>query len=285
MSTLNGKTINTTYNGLIKTNDEGAIDGTLKNLQDGEGNDLPLQVSTTGINFTGTVTGVPQGPQGVQGPIGPQGFQGLKGDQGFQGIKGDQGDQGATGPQGFQGSVGAGGVVQSVVAGTNVTVDATDPANPIVSSAGGGGGAASATILNTSRGFAMNNFDTGQNQIYRLSYMSDTYGMSATSISNNTLKLVAMGFLEGEVINTFALNVTTASAAGTVSAVIYKAAINASGFITGGAIEHNFGTIDTTTIGLKEIAINPVLYACCKFSLCVIHSKFDKQLLLLLPSL
>lgn len=35
---------------------------------------------------------------------------------------------------------GTGGGVQSVVAGANVTVDNTDPANPIVSSSGGGGG-------------------------------------------------------------------------------------------------------------------------------------------------
>lgn len=41
---------------------------------------------------------------------------------------------GRRGPQGDP------GVVQSVVAGTNVTVDSTDPANPIVSSTGGGGG-------------------------------------------------------------------------------------------------------------------------------------------------
>jgi hypothetical protein len=36
-------------------------------------------------------------------------------------------------------TVGDGGGVQSVVAGTNVTVDNTDPANPIVSASGGGG--------------------------------------------------------------------------------------------------------------------------------------------------
>lgn len=36
-----------------------------------------------------------------------------------------------------------GTIVESVVAGTNVTVDNTDPANPIVSSSGGGGGSSS----------------------------------------------------------------------------------------------------------------------------------------------
>lgn len=40
------------------------------------------------------------------------------------------------------GGGGGGGIVDSVVAGTNITVDDTDPANPIVSATGGGGGGA-----------------------------------------------------------------------------------------------------------------------------------------------
>lgn len=39
-----------------------------------------------------------------------------------------------------QNSNGGGGIVDSVVAGTHVTVDNTDPRNPVVSSSGGGGG-------------------------------------------------------------------------------------------------------------------------------------------------
>ena len=57
MGDLTGKRIDLTYDGLIKTNDEQPIDGTLKGLQDGVGNNLPVEISTTGINFTGTVTG------------------------------------------------------------------------------------------------------------------------------------------------------------------------------------------------------------------------------------
>ena len=57
MGDLTGKRIDQTYDGLIKTNDEQPIDGTLKGLQDGVGNNLPVQVSTSTINFTGTVTG------------------------------------------------------------------------------------------------------------------------------------------------------------------------------------------------------------------------------------
>lgn len=45
---------------------------------------------------------------------------------------------GGVGPQGPDGATGADGVVQSIVAGTNVTVDSTDAANPIVNVSGGG---------------------------------------------------------------------------------------------------------------------------------------------------
>jgi len=49
---LNGLTPAGTYPGLIKTGDNTAIDGTPKVLSDGNGNNLPMEVSTTGVNFT-----------------------------------------------------------------------------------------------------------------------------------------------------------------------------------------------------------------------------------------
>jgi hypothetical protein len=61
MSSLINQKIKDTYEGLIKTSDEQPIDGTLKNLQDGNGGVLPIQVSTGGVNFTGTVTGITAG--------------------------------------------------------------------------------------------------------------------------------------------------------------------------------------------------------------------------------
>lgn len=54
-------------------------------------------------------------------------------------IAGTPGADGATGPAGPAGADGADGVVQSVVAGTGISVDDTDPANPIVSATGGAG--------------------------------------------------------------------------------------------------------------------------------------------------
>lgn len=53
-TSLNGLTPAGTYPGLIKTGDNAPIDGTLKPLSDGNGNNLPMAVSTTTINLTGT---------------------------------------------------------------------------------------------------------------------------------------------------------------------------------------------------------------------------------------
>jgi len=46
------------------------------------------------------------------------------------------------------GNNGADGVVQAIVAGTNITVDDTDPANPIISSGGGSGGGGEGILVN-----------------------------------------------------------------------------------------------------------------------------------------
>lgn len=53
MSSLTDKRLDQTYDGLIKTSDEEPINGSPKNLQDGLGNDLPMQVSTSEIRLTG----------------------------------------------------------------------------------------------------------------------------------------------------------------------------------------------------------------------------------------
>lgn len=82
-------------------------------------NNLPVRVMFSGGGI--------QGPPGPQGPAGPQGPNG---------PQGPTGATGSTGPQGPQGVAGTPGVVQTVVAGTNITVDATNPANPIVAAPG-----------------------------------------------------------------------------------------------------------------------------------------------------
>jgi len=68
-----------------------------------------------------------------------KGDKGDKGDTGSQGIQGIQGVKGDTGLTGADGADGLGTIV-SIVAGANITVDDTDPNNPIVASTANGGG-------------------------------------------------------------------------------------------------------------------------------------------------
>jgi hypothetical protein len=68
----------------------------------------------------------------------PRGAQGVQGDTGPQGIQGETGPAGADST--VPGPAGADGVVQSLVAGSNITIDATDPANPIINSTASGSG-------------------------------------------------------------------------------------------------------------------------------------------------
>lgn len=70
--------------------------------------------------------------------VGPQGEPGADGEQGPQGepgAPGADGQDGAPGAPGADGQDGAPGVVQSIVAGDGLTVDDTDPANPVISTA------------------------------------------------------------------------------------------------------------------------------------------------------
>jgi hypothetical protein len=70
---LNGLTPANTYQSLIKVGDNSQLTATLKTLSDGFGTDLPMEVSTSGVNFTGTLTqnGLPitTTPSGVAGAI------------------------------------------------------------------------------------------------------------------------------------------------------------------------------------------------------------------------
>lgn len=63
----------------------------------------------------------------VDGPAGT-----LPTDTTYWQVISNKGSTGATGPTGSTGTAGSPGVIQSVVAGSGITVDSSDPANPIV---------------------------------------------------------------------------------------------------------------------------------------------------------
>ena len=145
---LNGCQIDATYPGLIKTCDNSAVTSTYKPITDGNGNDLPVQVSSLGTKFTGdadftgaTVTGIPAGPTGPTGPTGapgPTGAQGATGASLTYDLASTQNasdvDVTLTGSDLSVDTV-------KLVAGTNITL--TDSgSNAITIDAAGGGGAA-----------------------------------------------------------------------------------------------------------------------------------------------
>jgi trimeric autotransporter adhesin len=124
MATLTGNSINTSYQGLIKTTDNAALplNGRVQ-LTDGEGNTSVLELGQQEAVIT-NATLYSGGAAIGSDPINDQ-FVYL-GTQDFtQAIVVGLPDAG----------------IQSVVAGTNVTVDNTDPLNTIVNATGGGGAA------------------------------------------------------------------------------------------------------------------------------------------------
>ena len=141
--------------------------------------------------------------------------------------------------------------VESVVAGINISIDTSDPANPIVSASGGGGGAAQPGLSSTTRGIKMGSGNT--NDLWRLTYVPDTYGTASSSISNNQLKVVALQLTEGQTIRDFSVYVSSAGGVGNVEAAIYKSTIDSNGQLTGGALEASFGTFLVDTTGQKII--------------------------------
>jgi hypothetical protein len=184
MATLNGQPINTSFNGLIKTDDNAIIGATEKVITDGLGNASTLSLGTASASFVGTldltgatVTGIP-----------------------------------------------AGGV-QSVVAGTNVTVDNTDPANPIVSATGGGGGGGS----DLAEGQAITPYLAGN--VYSIPWVLSGYSQSSAKAFNiaNNVQLIPFYANPGQAIGEFYFRITTAAPGALMNVGLYKSYVSTGG--------------------------------------------------------
>jgi hypothetical protein len=129
MGSLHNKKLKDTYKGMIKTEDENALDSTFKNLQDGEGNNLPMQVrggANAAIKWYGeqdfssaTLIGAIDGTSGTSGVNGTSGTSGIDGADGISGTNGSSGTSGVSGSAGISGTSGTSGTKGS--AGTSGT--------------------------------------------------------------------------------------------------------------------------------------------------------------------
>jgi hypothetical protein len=231
MGNLQNKLISQTYDALIQTGTDEPVDGTLRPLQDGSGQTLPVEISTGAVNFTGTVTGTPNTTY-------------------------DYGAVGAAGNINFalSGSDATNDVV-TMQAGTNITLtDNGSNTFTIDAAGGGGGGGMEATLLTTGRGVNMNGNVNTSHDLFKTTYVPDTYGTASTTINSNQMKVVAIPLISGQTVSSFGVYITSATAGGTIKAVLYKAALGTSGNLAGGDIEYEFGDIDATTTGLKVIS-------------------------------
>ena len=121
MGDLTNKQISQTFPGLIKTNDELALDGTAKALQDGVGNNTGLQLATGNSDYITYITSDDVFTNGLA--VSSTGVA-FAGSVDFTTATVTGIDTGVT----------------SIIAGTNITIDQPTGAVTISASGGGGGG-------------------------------------------------------------------------------------------------------------------------------------------------
>jgi hypothetical protein len=114
MGQLTNLYVSESYQGLIKLADSTTgVTGTLQYTQDGVGNNLPIQISSTQVNITGsfTVNGVAfsGGTNGTSGTSGANGTSGSSGSSGTNGVSGSAGSSGSSGSSGTNGVTGSSG--------------------------------------------------------------------------------------------------------------------------------------------------------------------------------
>lgn len=163
------------------------------------------------------------------------------------------------GGRGGSSSSGAGGV-QSVVAGSNITVDNTDPANPIVSATGGGGAVDS---VNGSTGVVVLDTDDiseGVTNLYNKTHTGEVTGATAltldkTAITNKTV-VTAVG--------TDYVLISDTSDSGNLKKALVSDFGGGGGSLTKGIAEVDFGAntteSDIATVTVTDAAITSTSY-------------------------
>ena len=149
--------------------------------------------------------------------------------------------------------------VQSVVAGTNVTVDNTDPANPIVSATGGGGGgtlpAQSISELPPFKGVFLGGTSHNSATVGLTNYTK----VQGEACSNTQAVLGYIPLAEGSKLSSIIFDVNNSSTTtGTIKVGIYSCdgtttSTSGTPYLTVGTLLKDLGTVDPTTTGTKQI--------------------------------
>jgi hypothetical protein len=114
MGQLTNLYVSQSYQGLMKLADSTqGLQSQLQNVQDGLGNNSPLQISLTEVNISGSfsINNVPitNGTSGTSGTSGQAGSSGTSGTSGVAGSSGTSGTSGSSGSSGTSGSSGVSG--------------------------------------------------------------------------------------------------------------------------------------------------------------------------------
>jgi hypothetical protein len=113
MGALTNQYVSQSYQGLVKLENSTGITPTLQYLEDGVGNNLPIQVSNTEVNITGSLlingTSYSAATSGTSGTSGSSGTSGVAGSSGTSGTSGSSGQSGSSGTSGTSGSSGQSG--------------------------------------------------------------------------------------------------------------------------------------------------------------------------------
>ena len=164
MAGLNGQTVQSTYESLVKTLDNAPVGvSTRTQLSDGEGNSLPIEISQTDVALTNPTLQLGGGVSGIVGDNGNDQFiyqgnhdfsgatviglsSGTSGSSGIDGTSGTDGSSGSSGTNGSSGTDGSSGTNGS--SGTDGTSGSSGSSG---TSAAGGGGLVNGTGTNSLR--------------------------------------------------------------------------------------------------------------------------------------